>query len=291
MGALPSKTSSPLPSVKTKLVFAGRRFHAWWEGFAFDHEIERAAVLSEYAKLGLSPSHLVAQTIWGQGRLSPGTPAWTMRFARMLNLPVKANIVVLGAEAGAPLNDLRHGTKWKAIGFTRTEFYCRGNLLSYGDSAKITTRPGASGAIGFFELSTDADPSAFARIANEKLRPGAKAAFVDFAITRPGAKLRSCFPANEKRVPRTEQEYVRALENGGFSVSRSFDLTAEYLPMVSTGWAGWRRAYHNFEKMENIRDRADVMRQMGTHAHIWAERFDAMKSGQLRVICIEAVRS
>ena len=282
-----------LSGMKAKLTYAGRYFHAWWEGYAFNDMAERAAIAAHYpgpAAGAAQPFESVAQLIWGEGRLEPGSPAWTMRFARLLSLPVKANVVVFGAGAGAPLSDLRHGTKWKLAGFTRASIAGSRDLKSYDDTFRKLHDANAAGALSFFELSADADPAAFARIVGERLLPGAKAVFVDFTVARKGARLRHCFPSAMKGTARTIEEYERALAAAGFTIGAKVDETATFLPLVTQGWSGWRRAYELIKRFENTRQRAQLARYMGAHAHLWAERFEAMKSGQLRVTRIQATR-
>jgi len=282
-----------LSGLHARMAFAGRKFHAWWEGYAFDPARERAALAAEFANSsGAASRHggIIEQAIWGEGRLDPGSPAWTMRFARILSLPVKANVIVFGAGAGAPLNDLRHGTKWKVSGLTRAVGYSGHGMRSYDEALQKLQRASAAGALSFFEMSSDADPAAFSRLAAELLLPGAKLVCVDFAVTRKGARLRSCFPPYMKGAPRAVDEYERALSGAGFSVNGTLDETAAYLPLIAEGWSSWRRAYDVIRQIENMKQRARLMHALAAYAHLWAERFDALKSGQLRVMRFQAAR-
>jgi len=282
-----------LPGLQARMAFAGRKFHAWWEGYAFDPARERAALAAKFSSSSAASGRhdeIIAQAIWGEGRLDPGSPAWTMRFARILSLPIKANVIVFGAGAGASLNDLRHGTKWKVSGLTRAAGYSGHDMRSYDEALQKLQRASAAGALSFFEMSSDADPAAFSRLAAELLLPGAKLVFVDFAVARKGARLRSCFPTYMKGAPRTVDEYERALSGAGFSVNGTLDETATYLPLITQGWSGWRRAYDSISQVEDMKQGARLMRALAAYAHLWAERFDALKSGQLRVMRIQATR-
>lgn len=286
-------SATKLPGMRAKLAYAERKFHAWWEGYAFDETAERAAIQSRFTNGGDSrpPEQIIAEAIWGEGRLEPGAPVWTMRLARMLSLPVRANVVVFGAGAGAPLNDLKHGTRWKVSGFTRAKSAPGGALRSYDMAVQRLNRAGSAGALSFFEFHRDANPAAFASLAAELLLPGAKAVFVDYAVARRGARLRSCFPSARHGAPKTEAEYADALRGAGFSISDTGDETGAFMPLIAQGWAGWRTACAGIANLENARMRAELMRAMAEHAKLWAERFDAMKSGQLRVTCFRAIRN
>lgn len=289
-----SSAAQPLGSIKARLAYAGRQFHAWWEGYAFDAEAERAAIAVEFpGATGMGsrpPEEIVAEAIWGEGRLEPGSPAWTLRFARSLSLPVKANVVVFGAGGGAPLTDLKHGTRWKLTGYTRNELCAVKDLHPYTNAQQRLNKASAAGAISLFELHRDAEPSGAARIVADFLTPGAKASFVDYNVIRKGVRLRGCFPGARIGGPRPITDYQAALGGAGFRVTDCADETAEMMDLVARGWAGWRRAYAGIANVENARIRASLTRALSAHARLWADRFDAMKSGHLQVTRFTAIR-
>lgn len=290
-----ASVASELPGFQAKLAFTRRKFHAWWEGYAFDAAAERAAILARFpgaADLGARPvDEIVPEIIWGEGRQEPGAPVWTMRFARMLSLPVRAHVIVFGAGGGAPLNDLKHGTRWKVSGLTRYDNYSHGELRSYDNALQKLHKASTAGALSFFELHRDPDPVAFTRLAAELLLPGAKAVFVDFTVARKGARLRSCFPAFKYGAPRNHGEYETILRDGGFTMTDYGDETGFFMPLIAEGWAGWRQAYEAISNIENMRIRVDLMRGLAAHAHLWAERFDALRSGQLQVTRFQVTRN
>ncbi len=287
-------TFAKLPSMSARLALASRRFHAWWEGYAFDEAAERAALQARLpiggGASGRPAEEIVAEAIWGAGRLEPGSPAYTMRYARMLGLPVKANVVVFGAGAGGPLNDLDHGTRWKVKGFTRSKSAAGGNLKSYGGAMGRMNKSDADAILSFFQLSGDANPAAFAEFAAEFMDSGAKAVFADFAVVRKGARLSKCFPAGTGASPKTESEYRDALRAAGFVIEEAGDDTAAFMPLVAKAWSGWRRAYDAIRTIEDATLRADMLRAMADHARLWAERYEALKSGQLRILFMRCAR-
>ena len=60
-------SAAKLPGLRAKLAFAGRKFHAWWEGYAFDEAAERAALQSKFAIGGANaPEEIIAEAIWGE---------------------------------------------------------------------------------------------------------------------------------------------------------------------------------------------------------------------------------
>lgn len=277
--------------VRTRLAMAGRRFHAWWEGYAFDAVLEREDVASRHGGLASGPTaeNEIAEWIWGAGRHEPGEPAFTMRLARTLGLAARARVTVLGAGAGGVLRDLKSGTKWKTSGLSRTVFRAPGlDLRSYDEAVSRLNKGVADGALCFFELHRDADPAAFGRFAAELVRPGAPVTFVDFAIARKGVRLKSCFTNPWPGAPRIAGDYIRALKDAGFTVSDTADETRGYVPLVARGWAHWKRAYDAASRTADSRLRIERLRALSDYAQLWAERYDALRAGQLQVLRIQA---
>ncbi len=286
--------AAKLPSVRARLAFAARRLHAWWEGYAFDEAAELAALQAMLPVAG-SPSgrpieDIVAESIWGHERLEPGSPAWTMRYARMLGLPVKARVVVFGAGMGGPLTDLAHGTRWKAQGFTHAKAAQGPHLRGYDGAMGRMNKARANGALSFFQLSRDANPAAFSEFVAEMLVPDARVVFADYAVVRKGARLPRCFPAVSRGAPKTETEYRDALRAADLVVDEVGDDTAAFLPLIEHGWAGWRQAYTAMTHVEDMALRAKMLHALSAHACLWAERYEALKSGQLRVMFLRASR-
>jgi hypothetical protein len=280
-----------IDGMRARLAMAGRRFNAWWEGYAFDPALEGDDVAERHGvqRAIRNVEAEVAEHIWGAGRREPGDPAWTMRHARTLGLPTKARVFVFGAGGGAPLRDLKTATRWKVTGFCRTPTRAPGLDIRSYDVA--LTRPGkapADGAICLFELHRDPDPSSFARLASEMLRAGAPMSIVDFTMARKGARLKTCFPDASPGAPRVAADTIRLLKEAGFSVADSADETRLFAPLIAKGWAHWRRAYESARGAGDARIRADMMRFLGEYAFIWAERLDALKSGHLQVTRFQA---
>lgn len=279
---------------RERLKFESRRFNAWWEGYAFDAEAERAALAAE-ADASRAPEgpfeHDIAQSIWGEGRLDPGDPAWSMRHARTLGVALKAEIVILGAGAGAPVKDLKHGTRWRLSGYSRIPSKLKGlDVIPYEAALSRINRASADGGLCFFELHRDQDPAMIALFAAELVKPNAPVAFVDFTTARRGARLKSCFVEPWGGSPRQADQFAELLEKSGFRVNDSVDETRAFLPLVSRGWSHWRGAYSRALEFSDRRMRAEYLHLLAQYAHLWAERFDAIKAGQLQVTRILARR-
>ncbi len=279
---------------RDRFAFESRRFNAWWEGYAFDAAATRAAITSDAqagAEIHGPPDQDIAIAIWGEGRLDPGDPAWTMRHARTLGVALKAEVVILGAGAGGPVRDLKNGTRWKLSGYSRIREKVKGvDVLPYEAAMSRISRASADGGLAFFELHRDPDPAMIALFAAELVRPNAPFSFVEFTVARKGARLKSCFEAPWGGSPRQADQFAVLLEKSGFRVADTVDETRAFLPLIARGWSRWRAAYSRALQFSDRRDRADNLRLLAQYAHLWAERYDAIKAGQLQVTRFQARR-
>ncbi len=279
---------------RDRLAFESRRFNAWWEGYAFDPAAERAAIAAAASAQTPPEGPLdidIARAIWGEGRLDPGDPAWTMRHARTLGVSLKSEIVVLGAGVGAPLRDLKNAARWKVAGFSHIPARVKGlDVIPYAAAMTRINRASADGGLCFFELHRDPDPAMFALFAAELVKPNAPLAFVDFTVARKGARLKACFAEPWGGSPRQANQIVEILEKSGFRVADTVDETRAFLPLITRGWSRWRSAYNRALEFSDKRLRAEYLHLLAQYAHLWAERFDAIKAGQLQVTRIATRR-
>jgi hypothetical protein len=272
---------------RVKTALALRRFNAWWEGYAFDPALERTEI--ETRKVFLPPEMEIPALIWGEGRDEPGDAAWSLRHARSLGLAPKSRVAIFGAGGGASLRDVKAGARWNAFGLGRKEQRAKGfDLKSYDEAMAGLDRQAADGALVFFELHRDGDPAAFARFSIDFLKRGAPAAFVDFALARPDVRLRAGFDGLLPGAPRLAAEYARILKDSGFSVTDTSDETRLFLGLIARGFAGWRKAYEAAAARADDASRAEALRYLSAYAALWADRFDALKSGALQVVRIAA---
>lgn len=273
--------------LRERLAFESRRFNAWWEGYAFDAAAEKRAIAAtgDAARQPEGPfDQDIAAAIWGEGRLDPGDAAWTMRHARTLGVALKARVVILGAGVGGPVRDLKNGTRWKLSGYSKIREKVKSlDVIPYEAALSRINRASAEGGISFFELHRDADPAMIALFAAELVQPNAPFAFVDFTVARKGARLKACFADPWGGSPRQTDQFAEVLDKSGFRVVDAVDETRAFLPLVARGWSRWRTAYARALDFSDRRARADYLRLLAAYAHLWAERFDAIKAGQLQV--------
>jgi hypothetical protein len=278
---------------RDRLTLASRRFNAWWEGYGFNADEERAALAATVRAQApeIPAQDLVASAIWGDGRLDPGDASWTMRHARTLGVGLRARVAVLGAGVAGSLRDLKTGTQWRVSGYSRSPEQAKGlRIFPYETAMSRIARGAAEGGLCFFELHRDPDPAMIALFAAELVKPAAPFCFVDFAAARRGARLKSCFEAPWTGSLRTADQLAEILDHAGFRVADMTDETRAFLPLITRGWSKWKSAYAKAGAVPGAAGRAAHVAMLGRYAHLWAERFDALKAGQLQVIRFQARR-
>lgn len=288
-------TETPKASLREDIAVAGRWFNAWWEGYAFDADRTRRQLRDQAAQRfwrkldGVAPEVIIANALWGDGRMDPGDAAWTMRHARMLGLPLKARVAVFGAAQGGPIRDLKAGAKWRTTGFARHAAQARhANIETYSEAAIHMNKGEYDGALCFFDLHRETDPKRLLALVSASLKGNAPVAFVDFAAGRSGTRLKSCFDEPLTGTARGGDQIAALIESAGFRISETDDETRIFRPLLAQGFARWRAAFQIGAVMPNARARADYVSALARIAHIWAERHDALRSGQLQVVRIIA---
>ncbi|MEO0611812.1 MAG: hypothetical protein AAFY83_00645 [Pseudomonadota bacterium] len=295
--ASPALASAPsrgpiqrLPGIAPKLSYVGRRFHAWWEGYAFDPYVERRSVLLQHSRAGRplasldDQADLVAEAIWGPGRIEPGSPAWTLHLARSLMIDTHARVAVLGAGRGAPLFDLKTGTRWRTTGYTRRACPAQGvRLIDYSHLRKRAGRNTMDGGMILFEAHRESDVVQPFRLLSDLIGAGGKGVAVDFTVPRREIRLKSAFASPWQGVAHPAATLREAAEKSRFDVIGEVDDTPTFIPLVRQGWAGWRSAWQILNGVADNRQRAGLVTLLGTHANLWAERLEALEAGYLQV--------
>lgn len=281
---------TPLPGLRPKVAYAGKRFNAWWEGYAFDPAYERRATLIRQSRKGMAlgttsdQADLVAETIWGPGRLEPGNVSWMAHISRALMIDTKASVLVYGAGRGGPIQDLRRTAHWSLTGYGRrasTDMNVR--VTSYDRARRRAGRPRFQGGMLLFDLHTDPEPVTLMKMFADMIQPGGKAILVDYSVERRDLRLRGAFQQPWTGLARPVEDYRQAAEQAGFTIGIEIDETSQFMPLVENGWAGWRSAVRMLNEIKDNRERAALMAMFSRYAGLWADRYEAMEAGLLRV--------
>lgn len=278
------------PSFGENAALAGRWFRAWWEGLPFDAGAERATLRARGARPdGASPAESIACLMWGGGRLDPGDAAWMERQARTLALPTRARVVVLGAGAGGPLGDLKSFAKWRVTGFSQATASRDRRVRPYSARPRSAAAPHEA-VLSLFEAHRAADALAFNTFAASLIKVGAPATLIDFTVSRRGARLRSCFREPWSGAPATLVETADLLERAGLRVNDTVDETKHFAPLVTRGFARWRGVYDAACAEPDPTLRAQLLSTLSDFSALWADRLDALRTGQLMVTRFQARR-
>ncbi len=289
MGHYISNPSLRLRGLGPKVGYLSRRFGAWWEGHEFDPALERRAVLLGSRGAGRltaasEQAHFVSEALWGPGRLGPGSPSWTMFLARTLMIEARARVGVFGAERGGALYDLQAGTQWNVSGYTQTVVSMpQIRLHNYSSTRRKQSKASLDGALMLFELHKEPEMKPVLDTMSDMLRPGAKAVIVDFTSLRKDVRLKKAFSNQWPGTLRQAYDLEKAAEQAGMEVSSISNDAKIYLPLIGRGWAGWRYAWQILSDIRDNRQRSLMLNLLTDYASLWAERYDAMRSGQLQV--------
>jgi len=283
----------PLPDMRARLTYAGRRIHAWWEGYDFDVFYERADIAlhhHELSKKSISEKEradIVAESVWGPGRLAPGSPTWSMHLSRQLKIKDKTEFAIFGAERGAVVHDLKDVTNWKLTGFSHSSVsHNILRVMDYEQGRKQFLKSCFYRGLSLFELHKEKDPGGHLRFIHDVMEPGGRALIIDFSTARKNARLSSAFSGAWEGAPQHIEDYLALMRRVGFEIVSIGDETENFLPLISRGWSGWRQGWDLLQSFHEHRQRALLLNSMRSHAELWAERFEAINASQLLVSSI-----
>lgn len=229
------------------------------------------------------PDHyLTAQRIWGEGWVEPGSGEWVTGLARRLQVEASAHVLVLGAGFGGPPAELAAAYDWLADGYSDIEQPRRGRAPKSYDALIPTETDWADAVISLFDLHRAPDFEARIQTIAQALKPGARAAIVDFVASHPDTLLETCFPAPWSGSPQRALHYEWTCSKAGLRIVKMSDETETYQRLIAAGWEKWKEVYDEIVQGEDdAARRADRLNALSDHAKLWASRHEAMCSGDL----------
>ena len=268
-----------LPDLRARMTYAGRRFHAWWEGFAFDAHFERADIVLNHAKIAdilvdeSATASVISELVWGAGHCEPGGPSWSMALARTLPPAAKdKKTLILGANAAIIRHDLRAVFSGPIdiaelgvynLSSAYAEYYDRGLCV--------------------FPFYRDEDVAAASAALAGVMASRGRVSLVDFTIAHERTSIPAAFVKPWGGAPSYTGLFGDYLRAADFIIDQTVDETERFMPLIAHGWAGWRHAWQLLRGVSNDHHRAALTAALETYASMWAERYEALRTGQLRV--------
>jgi len=245
---------------------------------------------------------VVAQGLWGEGYLGPGSPELLAKLIIPLQLSNEKNLGIIGFGLGGAARHIARETEVKITGYER-----RSNILAealrqftaaglkkniavkaYKPNSVRLPKEKFDGVIAFQELSLVENKERLIKQVYRSLKPAGTFVLTDYVIANGDfdqAKQASCFSGTSGQTFLcSPEEYTATIEKSGFNISVQEDITSQPLSLIVQGWAGWRqilKAMIGFDSSSV--DEASILRVLGEQATEWANRLDALNKDDLAV--------
>ena len=292
-----------------------RKFSAWWEGDAYEPsavvEVEGVAAVAEGLDEVTSVSEsvlamAVAQAVWGQGYLDPGSPSYYEDVARPLMLNKDMSAAYIGAGLGGPARDIVRAFDTWITGYEQDEGAIsegqRQNEMA-GMAKKVTLNRYDPASPKFPKKKYQAVVASSVLHKLEKLSPfidsvtlslkgGGTFLFTDYVIKMDGLsedKLEQLFPVGDQSAYWTHKNYSDAITDAGLALRFQDDLTETYMSLIQGANPLWSKLQSELEG-ESAFLKSAIYGAVGTEQAKWAARLDALKAGELAIYRYMAVK-
>ena len=292
-----------------------RKFHAWWEGEVYtplpesgDASSETISAEESVAQEASTPAHIdadvlmmaVAQGIWGQGYLQPGSAKYYADITHSLSLAEEVELALLGAGIGGIARDIVSQSGCPIAAYENISAACaeaerqvaqaafaeKLTLHAY-DPETIELPEQAYDALASFErFSLIKEKQRLLKQVELSLRAGGYLLITDYVTT--GAELEEeslsqMFPPamGDAHLVSVE-DYVTLISEAGFGLRVQEDITQDYLALIQGGATRWTKLMSGLENAESAMQ-AKIFQAVGDEHAFWTKRLEALQSGQLAV--------
>jgi SAM-dependent methyltransferase len=253
----------------------------------------------------------IAQALWGEGSVGPGTPEFLTEMFSMLGLTKEHSIAWLGIGLGGPARELSRQTGVWITGYERRpELVALGQeqALMSGLAKRVSVQEGDPADLELpvkkFHTVISRDDFCFtpdkARVLEqcyESLRVGGTFLFTDYVANDPEAaqpEAESWFGTAWGEASLWHGDtYTDALTQIGFDLRGKVDISHLYTEFITRSAAAWSRltaevAAGDFPGADI--DRVQILHVMSEEAEQWSARLKALEAGKLKVLRFTALR-
>jgi hypothetical protein len=293
---------------KRKVALARARFHAWWEGEAFDEAAAQAAIeaaandapkaetgstedeLFDAPPFDMPPRLTALAAIWGAGRVRPGDDASEKLEPARVGIAPEGVLAVLGPGLEAPLTAVAGAHPGKIEAFEwRDETFA---ALKHGlAKAKLDERIGLAridleahvfplafydGLISLDDFAYCGHPPFLALQIVKCLKPGA-AAVVECYVGLNCAEFPTAFASSfaEPQI-RAHGDLLQVFSDAGLTLESDEDLTDEFLAIARAGFKRLGDVLTNDAKLD-----VAAMRELAWEAEAWRMRMKLLAQRRL----------
>ncbi len=292
---------------KRKVALARARFHAWWEGEAFDEAAAQAAIdvtanddvkdpsdpdeeLFDAAPFDM-PARLTALgALWGDGRVRPGDAVSEALEPSRVGIAPEGVLAVLGAGLEAPLAAIAgaHPGKIEAFEWREETF----DALKHGVAkAKLDERIGLAridleahvfplafydGVISIDDFAYCGHPPHLALQVVKTLKPGA-AAVIECYVGLKCAEYPTAFASAfaEPQI-RAHGDLLQIFSDAGLALQSDEDLTEGFLELARAGFKRLGERLTNAAKLD-----VATVQELAWEAEAWRMRMKLMAQRRL----------
>ncbi|MFM8801803.1 MAG: methyltransferase domain-containing protein [Tagaea sp.] len=296
------------------------KLHAWWEGYEHAPGEKPAGDAPPpppprartrrpppagkvLVKEAWPPERIkVAQMIWGDGFSFPGGDEYAVALARDLALGPQTRALDIGCGLGGGTRGIARTFGGAVEGWDLSP-----DLANEGHGLSCDAGMAVQAPIDFYAvdrtvfaekrygaalvrnvLSLMSDKEGLLRNLARGLMPGASVSIVEFCLGAPDAhgEALDAYRLGEATAPRllTIKDLRARVEAAGFAVPAGADHTEAFVKTVLTGWA----------RIDTLVKRGALDAKEGQalmgEAELWRRRLEALRSGDLRVCRMRAVR-
>lgn len=294
------------------------RFHAWWNGYeltirpkgsdAAGGDAPEAASAADVGDAGEAGSPVlqdetltsetwpperldVAQWIWGEGFVSPGSAIHILDLVKSLDLKDSWELLFLGAGLGGPVKFLIESSGVRAkIWEPNPEL-----AAAVGEDIKLydPDKPGTDSKPFDYIFAKEA----FFAIANkerlfdalvERLSKRGQMLFTDYVLSGQGledAEIAAWLKSEPVgRHPVTLDDHVKAVEARNLKVRGTRDITDTHRQLIQRGFE------YLSERLAREKPDPRYMPLLRQELGLWTHRVQAMDAGVLKVFCVHAGR-
>ena len=292
-----------------------RKFSAWWEGDeyessaanAVDEAVSMAGDLDDVTSVSDSVlSMAVAQAVWGQGYLTPGSPDYHEEISRPLMLNKDMSVAYIGAGLGGPARDIVRAFDTWITGYEEdegaiSEGQRQNEMAGLAKKVTLNTFDPTSPKLPKKKYQAVVSAGVLHKLKNASplidsvtlsLKDGGTFLFIDYVIkdgALSGERLEQLFPEEAQSKHRTDKEYSEAITDAGLALRFQDDLTESYMSLIQSASPLWSKLQSELEG-ESAFLKSAIYGAVGTEQAKWTARLEALKAGELGIYRYMAVK-
>lgn len=295
-----------------RLVKIRRRFHAWWEGYYLDPEIQgnpspppanQPTEEQVQDDNWSAPRIKIAELIWGDGFSFPGGVDHVIHMVKPMTLTSAKSMLDIGCGLGGATRTIAKTFGTWVVGMEASPALAKAGMqysemaglakkapIQHFDPDKFELPPRKYDAICVRDIFGNVGDKARALAQVERaLRPGGCLLVSDFALRTaetPTSDAYQKWAQGEETPPRlcTLDDFRGNFQSLKFDTRVAEDMTDEFRELVVKGWSGLA------ELLAGKSLDPEEAKALARELQVWQRRLAALGSGDLRVVRLFGIK-